>query len=198
MAGPWRGYAWSGGLAWIFTVVILGGFGPSSTRAANVWQQIDVTPYINCSHPLCDFACQDMEDNLGQICPRAASTNLKIYGALPGPKACEKKVLNWVSGPKPSAADPDGCGPCLLKDEKSICNTRRGGRGFNAGGPPPRRGHTMIRYETPVRSSYLGAVVLILFGGVDRNDKFLNDVWFFCVDKCPLVMVNKRTFDSIL
>ena len=54
----------------------------------------------------------------------------------------------------------------------------------------------MIRYETPVRSSYLGAVVLILFGGVDRNDKFLNDVWFFCVDKCPLVMVNKRTFDS--
>lgn len=54
----------------------------------------------------------------------------------------------------------------------------------------------MVRYTTPLRSTYVGATVLIIFGGIDRDDHFLNDVWWFCVDNCPEVQVNKRTFDS--
>lgn len=166
-------------------------------RGENVWSRLNVPPYIECSLPQCDELCEELENNRGQICPRAASTNLKVYGVLPGPGACLTKVLNWIPGPKPSAKDPNGCGPCLLQDEKSICNSRMmGGRRHDAGGPLARRGHTMIRYETPLRSRYIGATVLILFGGVDRNDKFLNDVWFYCIDNCPTVFLNKRTYDN--
>ena len=167
-------------------------------ESGNLWSEISVPPYIPCTLPLCDSLCEEIETVLGQICPRAASTNLKIFGEIPGPNACQRKNLkNWVAGPKISAADPDGCGPCLLQEEKSRCNVNSGdGRGYNAGGPPARVGHTIVRYTTPVRSRYLGATVLIMFGGFDRNENYLNDVWWYCVEKCPTIMLNKRTFNE--
>jgi hypothetical protein len=181
----------------ILMLFMVTGAGVRPCQGNNVWTKLDVPPYIPCSLPACDPLCDHMENALGQICPRAASTSFKVYGVIPGPQACMTRVLNWIPGPKPSKDDPEGCGPCLLKDEKSICNSRNmGGRGFNAGGPLPRRGQTMVRYETPVRSKYVGAILLVLFGGVDRNDNFLNDVWFYCIDRCPTVYINKRTFDK--
>jgi hypothetical protein len=146
---------------------------------------------------MCDPLCESLETEFGQICPRSASTNLKIYGKVPGPDACKKEVKGWTVGPKKSTADPDGCGPCLLVQEKSRCNVNSGdGRSYNAGGPPPRSGHTLMQYKTPLRSRYVGATVLIMFGGIDRNNNYLNDVWWYCVENCPPVLINKRTFDK--
>eukprot|EP00961_Rhodomonas_salina_P231381 3125420-Rhodomonas_salina.4 len=156
--------------------------------SSNIWTEITVPPYIPCTLPRCDALCEDIETQQGQICPRAASSNVKILGVMPGPDACQVELRNWISGPKVSAADPDGCGPCLLAEEKARCDVNSGsGRGYNAGGPPARSGHTMVRYTTPLRSTYVGATVLIIFGGIDRDDHFLNDVWWFCVDNCPEV-----------
>ena len=163
----------------------------------NLWTQLQIPEYIPCSLPQCDVLCEEMESILGQICPRTASTSMKIFNKIPDMNACHKVVKTWVPGPKPSAADPDGCGPCLLQEEKSRCNVNSGeGRGYNAGGPPARRGHTMVRYKTPIRSIYLGATMLIIFGGLDRNNHFLNDVWWYCIEDCPSIQINKRTFDK--
>jgi hypothetical protein len=191
MAGAERRWGTGAWASWIILAFFVVG-----ARGGNIWQSLNVPPYINCTLPLCDDECQNMETVLGEICPRAASTNFKAYGTIPGPNACNKVVRNWVPGPKSSISETDGCGPCLLKDEYSVCQSRKGGRGYNAGGPVPRRGHSMVRYVTSKRSRYLGATVLILFGGVDRNNNYLNDVWFYCVDNCPQVVINKRTFDS--
>ena len=166
-------------------------------ESGNFWTEIAVPEYIPCTLPQCDPLCEEIETVRGEICPRSASTNLKIFGSVPGPNACYTVKKNWVVGPKKSAADSDGCGPCLLMEEKSRCNVNSGdGRGYNAGGPPPRSGHTMVRYQTPLRSRYVGATMLIMFGGIDRENNFLNDVWWYCIEDCPAVLLNKRTFDQ--
>ena len=54
---------------------------------------------------MCDPLCESLETEFGQICPRSASTNLKIYGKVPGPDACKKEVKGWTVGPKKSTAD---------------------------------------------------------------------------------------------
>jgi len=166
-------------------------------ESGNLWSPIGVPEYIPCTLPMCDPLCEQIETVLGQICPRSASTNMKIFGQVPNRTACQRVVKNWVPGPKTSAADSNGCGPCLLREEKSRCNVNSGdGRGYNAGGPPARSGHTMVRYKTPLRSRYVGATMIIMFGGLDRNNKFLNDVWWHCIENCPPVLLNKRTFDK--
>ena len=165
---------------------------------SNIWKEVEIPPYISCDLPQCDPMCENIESGLSQICPRTASTNLNIYGELPGPLACFRDNLpEWESGRKISEEDPDGCGPCLLAEEKGRCNINSGaGRGYNAGGPPPRRGHSMVVYKTPIRSRYVGATMLVIFGGVDRNDQYLNDVWWRCIDGCRPVVLNKRTFNE--
>jgi hypothetical protein len=165
--------------------------------AGNIWTSMPIPPHISCSLPLCDPLCIDLETKIGQICPRTASSNFKVSGKIPGNTSCLKEAKNWIPGPKISQSDPDGCGPCLLPQEKSVCTTKGlGGRGFNAGGPIARRGHTMLTYTTPIRSRYVGATVLIVFGGIGRDNKFLNDVWFRCVDKCPPVSVGLISYDK--
>lgn len=54
----------------------------------NVWKEMAIPPYITCDLPQCDTLCESIETGLGQICPRSASTNLNIYGEIPGPQAC--------------------------------------------------------------------------------------------------------------
>ena len=175
-----------------FAILIL-----MSAVSGDIWFEMPVPPNIPCYFPLCDPLCIKLETELGQICPRTASSNLKVFGFIPDNTSCKQKVKNWVPGPKTSDFDPNGCGPCLLPDEKSVCTSKGlAGRGFNAGGPVARRGHTMVAYTTPIQSSYIGATVLILFGGIDRDNNFLNDVWFRCVENCPLVPVDLVWYDQ--
>jgi hypothetical protein len=72
------------------------------------------------------------------------------------------------AGTYPSAGDPSGCGPCLLAVEAEACADKSNpaaNRGYFAGGPPPRFGHTAVLYTSPPDSAYLGATILIVFGG---------------------------------
>ena len=61
-------------------------------ESGNLWSEISVPPYIPCTLPLCDSLCEELETVLGQICPRAASTNLKIFGEVPGPNAARGRI----------------------------------------------------------------------------------------------------------
>ena len=163
----------------------------------HTWFNLSVPAHISCELPLCDSLCVNLETTIGQVCPRTASSNFKIFGSIPGNNSCLKEAKNWIPGPKISSFDPSGCGPCLLPQEKSICTAKSlGGRGFNAGGPVARRGQTLLTYTTPIRSRYIGATVLILFGGIDRNNNFLNDVWFRCIENCPLVSLGLVSYDK--
>ena len=68
-----------------------------------------------------------------------------------------------LSGAGPSAS---GCGPCLLAAEAAACADKSNpaaNRGYFAGGPAPRYGHTAVLYTTPPDSAYLGATLLIVF-----------------------------------
>ena len=189
------GAGWGGGAS--FLVALLSSLLWQPCASGNLWTELKVPEHIPCSLPQCDPLCEKIETEFGEICPRAASTNLKIFGKIPDKDACKHKVKNWISGPKKSSFDEDGCGPCLLAEEKSRCNVNSGaGRGYNAGGPVARSGHTLVRYKTPLRSRYFGATMVIIFGGLDRQNQFLNDVWWRCIEDCPTIELNKRTYDE--
>jgi hypothetical protein len=107
-------------------------------------------------------------DVKGAICPRAASTMIALRGKMPSNDACLSSEDGWVTKPRPSTEDPDGCGPCLLAKEHETCHDVRNPvrhRGERAGGPSARHGHSSVLYQTPKNSDYGGATVMIVFGG---------------------------------
>ena len=109
---------------------------------------------------------------------------------MPAPDACLSPEEGWDAKVRPSVSDPDGCGPCLLEKEHDACQDSANPlrhRAFRGGGPPPRRGHSSVLYQTPRNSDYGGATIMIVFGGIDANNTYLNDVWVMCVAKCPAV-----------
>ena len=111
-------------------------------------------------------------------------------GYMPAPDACLSPEEGWDAKVRPSVRDPDGCGPCLLEKEHDACQDSANPlrhRAFRGGGPPPRRGHSSVLYQTPRNSDYGGATIMIVFGGIDANNTYLNDVWVMCVAKCPAV-----------
>eukprot|EP00960_Hanusia_phi_P026945 746547-Hanusia_phi.AAC.6 len=39
--------------------------------------------------------------------------------------------------------------------------------------------------------------MLIIFGGKNSSGSYLNDVWWYCLENCPAVPMNKQTYDKV-
>eukprot|EP00277_Geminigera_cryophila_P041428 CAMPEP_0173094320 /NCGR_PEP_ID=MMETSP1102-20130122/30846_1 /TAXON_ID=49646 /ORGANISM="Geminigera sp., Strain Caron Lab Isolate" /LENGTH=192 /DNA_ID=CAMNT_0013983165 /DNA_START=302 /DNA_END=878 /DNA_ORIENTATION=- len=112
---------------------------------------------------------------------------IALRGHMPDQNACLSEEDGWI--PKKKAIGPGQrrMRAMYVTAEFETCHNLFDpvrNRGFRGGGPAGRHGHTSLLYQTPQNSDYAGATIMIIFGGKDKDDVFLNDVWVMCVADC--------------
>ena len=131
------------------------------------WGQLFVPPVVSCGLPRCDEDCAT-RDNKGLVCPRAATTIIALRGHMPDRDACFKLEDNgWKPERRPSAADPEGCGPCLLPREYDACHDSLNPlshRGVRGGGGRGRReaGSVVWQSQSAGRPRVLSFMALVV------------------------------------